>query len=193
MKRSPLSIMLLLAGALGLNSFSQGAGSEKSPATKLESFLVSKGELIVKDFYAVGNLMGNYGTKVEITCLILYTPGEEDLRIKGVKIEITERERYGEKDESSFLDIDEVISLSKALDYINNTAASWKLSPREYSEVVFSTKGDFKIGFYQSGVKQNAFCKSGYITTASCFFPTMQSIMEVKGLIDNAIEILNLK
>jgi len=45
----------------------------------------------------------------------------------------------------------------------------WKGIGREYTEVIFSTKGDFELGFYQKGTEVQAFSKSGVIGAASCY------------------------
>ena len=80
--------------------------------TKLEKFLSKKGELFVKDFYKVGTIHSNTNLKgsMEIEALVIYNPGEEDKRIKGLKIDMKET-KYSEyssydKNATVFLDMD---------------------------------------------------------------------------------------
>lgn len=166
-------------------------GETKEPATKLEEFLAKKGKLIIKDSYALGEVAGRYGS-IEFNALVIYEPGLESQRIRGLKIEVTEEGRY-ERSNTSFLDLDEIESLSKALEYMTGLSAKWKSTNKEYTEVVFSTKGDFGIGFYQKGIEQTAFSSSGYIGKASCFFSSMEDLSSVKAIADKGLKLLSEK
>jgi len=167
-------------------------GEYKEPATKLEAFLGKKGELIVKDFYKLGEVAGRYGSKIEFSVLVIYEPGKESQRIRGLKIEVSEGGRY-ERSNTSFLDLEEIESLSKALEYMGELSARWKDIKKEYTEVVFSTKDDFKIGFYQTGNELTAFSSSGYIVKASCFFSSLQDLNSVKTIVDKGLRLLSEK
>lgn len=167
-------------------------GETKEPATKLEAFLAKKGRLMVKDFYEIGEVAGRYGSKIEFKALLIYEPGQESQRIRGLKIEVTEGGRF-ERSNASFLDLEEIESLSKAIEYMISLSAKWKGINKEYTEVVFSTKGDFKIGFYQKGTNQAAFSSSGYIGKASCFFSSMQDLSSMKAMADKSLKLLSEK
>jgi hypothetical protein len=67
-----------------------------------------------------------------------------------------------------------------------NLIGKFKDANREYTEVIFSTKGDFKVGFFQKGTTFTAFASSGYIREASCFLPT-ESLAELKSVIDKGL------
>ena len=176
-----------------MNTFIQKKEDKaKEPATKLEAFLAKKGRLIIKEFYDLGEVAGRYGSKIEFTALVIYEPGQESQRVRGLKIEVTEGGRY-ERSNTSFLDLEEIESLSKAIEYMVDLSAKWKDMNKEYTEVVFSTRGDFQIGFFQQGTKQVAFASSGYIGKASCFFSSMQDLSSVKVLADRGLEILREK
>ena len=165
----------------------------KEVSTKLEAFLAKKGKLIVKNFYEVAKIAGRYGSRIEIEAVVIYEPGQESQRVRGLKVEVTESKSYGENSETSFLDLEEIESLSKALEYMSSLSAKWKDVNKEYTEVVFSTKGDFKIGFYQKGTEQGAFCSSGYIGGASCFFRSLQDLGTVKVFVDKGLKLLKQK
>jgi len=166
-------------------------GEAKEPATKLEVFLAKKGKLIVKDFYKLGEVVCQNG-KIEFSAIVIYEPGQESQRIRGLKIEVTEGGRY-EVSHTSFLDLEEIESLSKALEYMAGLSAKWQGIKKEYTEVVFSTKGDFKIGFFQKGTEQVSFSSSGYIGKASCFFSSIQDLSSVKTIVDKGLKLLNEK
>jgi hypothetical protein len=110
----------------------------------------------------------------------------EAQKIKGIRVEITESGRL-ERKRISFLDLDEIESASKAISYMIDLGEKWKGTNREaYTEVTFSTKGDFKVGFYQKGQKRSVYLDSGYVAHASAFmevedFPALKNIFD-KGL-----------
>lgn len=167
-------------------------GEAKEPATKLEAFLAKKGKLIVKDFYKLGKVACSFGSKIEFSALVIYEPGQERHKIRGLKIEVTEGGRL-ERSNTSFLDLEEIESLSKALEYMAGLSTKWEDIKKEYTEVIFSTKGDFEIGFYQRGTEQASFSSSGYIGKASCFFPSMQDLNSVKTIADKGLKLLSKK
>ncbi|MBP8991441.1 MAG: hypothetical protein KBG82_05630 [Spirochaetes bacterium] len=182
-----LVLLPMIVSAQGENE-----GEPKEPPTKLEAFLAKKGNLIVKDFYKLGEVAGRYGSKIEFSALVIYEPGQESQRIRGLKIDITEGGKY-ERSNTSFLDLEEIESLSKALEYMGDLSAKWQNIKKEYTEVVFSTKDDFNIGFYQIGSEQVSFSTIGYIGKATCFFFSMQDLNSVKTIADKGLKLLNEK
>jgi len=162
------------------------------PATKLEAFLAKEGRLIVKDFYALGLIVGSYNSKIGFSALVIYEPGFETQRIRGLKVEITQGGKY-ERSDTSFLDLEEIESLSKSIEYMIDLSTKWKTITKEYTEVVFSTKGYFRIGFYQNGNDQTAFSSSGYVGKLTCYFASAQELQEVKMIVDKGLKLLNEK
>jgi hypothetical protein len=171
---------------------SVGTDSLKN-VTKLQKFLSQKGTLIIKDFYRLGNLPGLYSTAMNFDAIVFYEPGKEEARVKGLKIEITEQKTYGQNSETAFLDLEELESLSKALQYMSSLKESWKDKPKEYTEVIFETKGNFKAGFYKQKDEINAFASCGYINGAHCFFKATDELLGIKNKIDEAISLLKNK
>jgi len=162
------------------------------PATKLEEFLAKKGRLIVKDFYDLGVISARYGSKISFNAVVIYEPGLEDQRIRGLRVEITKGGKY-ERSDTSFLDLEEIESLSTAISYMMDLSTKWKTAIREYTEVVFSTKGYFRIGFAHKGNNQIAFSSSGYGGNVSCYFSSAQELQSVKVIVDKGLALLNEK
>ncbi len=162
----------------------------KEPVTKLQAFLAKKGRLIVKDFYEMGKVTGRFSTWVKFDAVVIYTPGEEGQRVRGLSIEVGEASGYTSSRNTSFLDLEEVESLSQALEYMLELSEKWRGANKEqYTEVVFSTKDNFRIGFYQKGTEQHGFASSGYVGKTSCFFP-IQSLNMVKVIVDSSLKLL---
>jgi hypothetical protein len=82
--------------------------------------------------------------------LTITDASSQNAKIKRLRIEVTEAGKF-KKEDTSFLDLDEVESLSKALTYMMELSEKWKGTNRPYTEVVFSTRGSFQIGFYHKG------------------------------------------
>ena len=181
-----ICLFSFLALSSSLNAQSEGEKQPKEPTTKLEQFLGKKGTLIVKDFYRLGKISDNYGAEIKFDALVIYEPGQEIGKARGVKIEITEGGKF-ERSNSSFLDMDELQSLSEAISYMNDILTKWVGIEKEYTEIIFSTKGDFEIGFYQEGMRATCFSSSGYIGKASCFFKSTNDLLSIKTKIDKAI------
>ncbi len=171
---------------------SVGSDSLKN-VTKLQKFLAQKGTLIIKDFYKLGNLPGLYSTAMNFDAIVFYEPGKEEERVKGLKIEITEPRTYGQNSETAFLDLEELESLSKALQYMSTLKENWKDKPKEYTEVIFETKGNFKAGFFKQKDEINAFASCGYGNGAHCFFKATDELLGIKNKINEAITLLKNK
>jgi hypothetical protein len=190
-----LTVLVLIAVA-GLNAFAQQPSgvppvSEPKPQTKLEAFLSSKGTLVVKDFYELGKV-GGLGSSMSMDAVVLTQPGQEDQKIRGLRVEVSESGRL-ERSNTSFLDMDEIESLSKALSYMTGLSEKWKpIEKQEYSEVQFATKGDFRIGFYQRKKNQGAFVSSGTVGVARAFID-VQDFAKIKGFVDQGLSLLQSK
>jgi len=185
-------ILMLLFFCIELFAQVKEADKVKEPSTKLEALLLKKGRLIVKEFYELGLISGQYGTKMEISALVIYEPGQESNKTKGLKFEIESGGRY-ERSDSSFLDVDEIESLSNAIKYMVDLSAKWKETTKEYTEVIFSTKSDFRLGFFQKGTNQTAFSASGYVGKTSCYFTTIRALEEVNNIITKGSNLLSEK
>ena len=145
--------LLLLSSAVFANEISE-----------YELFVSEKGTLVIKDFYKIGKIEKGLEASTDMQVLILTHP-QTDKRLKGLRIEVYNYiNKIGSRTEVSFLDESESESLSSALSYIIETIKKWAPEQREYAEVIFNVADDFRVGFYQKGVKQEAFVSSGRIT-----------------------------
>lgn len=193
MKKLLMLILVMIVFLAPRVSAAQETRGEKTkePATKLEAFLSKKGVLLVKSFRSLGEVCGKTGTNcIKFDAVVIVGPGEEKQKIKGIKIEITEGGR-NPREHTSFLDYEEIESLSKALSYLLELSAQWASdSAKEYTEVVFSTKDFFTIGFFQKGTEQTSFSSSGYIGTARFFNENADALGSIKEKIDSGLNIL---
>ncbi len=154
----------IAAATLATPAISQEQAKAEAPKTRLEAFLATKGSLVVKDFYPIGSIRG-----LTLEALVLLEPGKESQKVRGLRAEITEYGRLTNT-HSSFLDMDELAGLLQAVDYMDKLLGEWRGQKRDaYTEVVFATKGDFKLGFYQKGDEQKIFASSGIVGKADFY------------------------
>ena len=163
---------------------------ETETSTKMEAFLSKRGKIIVKNTYELGEISGRYGAKIKFDAMVLFEPGQENQKILGIKIEVFGGVKY-EQSDISFLDLEEIESLSDAIKYMSDLLIKWEEVDKEYTEVIFSTKDDFKTGFYQQGTDRVVFASSGYMGKASCYFLSPADLKSLKTLIDKGLKLLH--
>jgi hypothetical protein len=187
-----LILGLLLTGCSSSQSSPQTPSKPAEapqPGTKLEAFLGKRGRLVVKDFYELGQIssMG----KVQMDGLVIYEPGASQ-KIKGLRVEVTESGSL-ERQNISFIDLDELQSLSDAISYISDLSKKWAGQVHEpYTEITYVSKGEFSLGFYQKGVQTSAFVSSGSIGKASAYLKTAD-LDRLREMVDQAVVLLNSK
>lgn len=104
---------------------------------------------------------------------------------KGLRISIA---AYHDGPATSFLDLDEIESLQKAMDYIFNEKAKL-ISLPYYSEVIFSTKDGFQFGAFTKDKEMTLFAKSGRYPYTS-FYADFEELVNLKRLVSNDYKIL---
>jgi hypothetical protein len=201
MRRIALAILAVFWAARAM--YAQAPASEPfPPQTKLEAFIATKGELVVKEFYELGAFSGQLGSLMKIDAAVVYQPGREQQRLRGLRIQVTSSGRV-ENTQTSFLDLDEVESLSNALGYLADaetnkkgttglTIAGGIVAAPPYTEFEFSTKDDFRIGFFRRINETSAYAVSGRINPARLFFKP-SDFLTIKGLVDKGLTILKAK
>lgn len=184
--------ILIIVFVLSLSFFSVSDAAEvekpKEPATKIEAFLSKKGEVIIKNYYEVGSHF--YPGNITLKAIVIYKPGQEAQKTRGMKIEVLEAGRL-ERSNTSFLDIDEVESLQKALVYLESAAEKMS-NAEDNTEVIYSTKGDFAIGFFKTKDAYKGFASSGIIGRTTVFFP-IEEFKTVRGSVEKGLQILRQK
>lgn len=172
--------------------------------TKIEEFLSKKGILFIKDFYEIGSISSDsrlYG-KLDFNAIIIYKPDANTDSIKGLKVDIHTKEYlvYSsyDKSETVFLDLDELVELSAAIQYMYNLVDKWEAIKQEYTEVSYRTIGNFEIVLFPESTatdgkdKLNFAVKTGYSGT-TCYFQNdiANSLKLLKEIFDKGIKKLN--
>jgi hypothetical protein len=149
------------------------------PATKIEAFLAKKGKMIIRDVYAIAEFTSARGDSIRFAAVSAYEPNQEAAKVKGMRIDVVDTHGNSQR---LFFDIDEIAGLIKATGYMSENAMTWKSKIKEFSEISYSAKNDFKFGFFQKGQQQTPFLATGL---NSDFCP-LRSMDDIKLIGDNA-------
>lgn len=163
-----INVLLLLA-LFTLNAFA--AESEARKISKLESTILNNETVLKYESYDAGMVSGSFDVK--FTAMVITDPVKSTVAATGMKVTI-----IGDKDATStvFLDAEEVQNLLNTIALIKTISAKHaaeKIEP--YTEVLYSSKGGFKFGYLNRGMK------SGMFESNSALFirtPTMESILK---------------
>jgi hypothetical protein len=139
--------------------------SEGLPATKLESLLITKGNLIIKETIELGGI--DFG-KVKFDALVLYEQGKENQKTKGIRVIIMDS-KTPSIFHNVFLDIEEVSSLKKSIEYMIEMAPKLKLEQKNI-DIIYTTKGNFLIGFNHNFGVQQFYVSYGHLADTTYIF-----------------------
>lgn len=162
-------------------AYGQVQDEQKKAATKLEAFQARTGIVIVRGYTTVGLVRG-MGT-VTVDARDFRDASNPKARHTGVSITVKESGRL-ERDNTAFIDSDEIESLLAGLDFIGK--ASKDVTQLMNFEVEYRTKGDFSITVYNnSGGELSAAVSAGHIGKATAFIKLTQ-LLELRQLIVDA-------
>ncbi len=158
---------------------------EYIPKTKLEAAALRQGVLLVRDYKEPKSKLA---TQVAIGAVSIYEHGIEQSTVKGSSIAISLGGVEG-RTRTAFVDFDEIVGLSNALGTMVDTMNTWAGSVREYTEVVYQTKGEMKVGFFQKGKGMTVFITIGREFPESVYLD-FNDMTLLKGAVDDAISLL---
>ena len=129
--------------------------------------------------------------------VVAYQGGLERRRLHGLEIRIMEKRGIDEANPSntSFLDLEEMESLSKALRYMIDLSKDLRGKDlgRGKGNVSFSIRDDFEIGFSQEGTKQVFFASNGTTIRTQCVFRCVKDLITIKRSVERGLRLLREK
>ena len=186
-----INLLIVLLSSSVILSQVEDEEKSKESSTKIETFLSQKNIMIIKDSYKLGEL--NVKGRITFSALVIYQPGKENNRIKGIMVVADEFSTVKKKSNVSYLDMDELENFSKAVSYMIELSGKWENVDREpYTVVKYTTEGNFKLGFYQDGDDRMVFATCGTVFPASVFLQ-IEDLTQINSFIENGISILNQK
>jgi hypothetical protein len=151
-------------------------------------FLAERGVITMKENRPIGSVTAIYGPALEISSQVLaiVRGSARDVSV-GVKFEQPETQTA--LGATAFIDADEVAEFMEALSFIITSAMRMAASRRDYTEVAYATRDHLSVGFYQDGLKQQAFAKLG--ATARYIFFGMLALGEIQTAVREATAYVN--
>lgn len=142
-------VMLLSVLALVITSQALAQQDQRVPApkTKLEAFEAQSGAVIIRGFSKIGELRGVYGGAVTVESKEFMNANTAQ-REFGITLEVKETSRL-ERENTSYVDYDEIPSLLKGIDYIAKVDKS--VTKLDNFQADYKTKGDLRISTFSSG------------------------------------------
>lgn len=146
MKR--LVLIPLISLVVTSQALAQQEQRAPTPKTKLEAFEAQSGAVIIRGFSKIGELPGVYGGAVTVQSkeFMNATTAKREF---GVTLEVKETSRL-ERDNTSYVDYDEIPSLLRGIDYIGKIDKS--ITKLDNFQADYRTKGDLHVStFSRSG------------------------------------------
>lgn len=176
-------ILLATLLSLPLIAFAQEQGDvqKAQPATKLEAFSARTGIVLVKGFTTLGTVNGM--GRVSIDVREFRDASNPKSAQYGVTFEVKESGRL-ERENTSYIDEDEIDSLIKGLDYISKIDRS--VTTFGNFEAHYRTKGDLSLVVFSSrGGDVSLAVSSGRIGRTQAFLK-LADVEQIRSLLGEA-------
>lgn len=156
--------------------------------TKIESLLATPNLVLAADYYWIDM---RFGPNLRVDALVV-----EDVdartRVKGLRVQVRDPENRRRQDGTSYLDLDELTYLSKALTAMIDLAGKWNHDDRRATELSVTTAGGFRLAIRQSARVPRAFLSTGLLDPVVTSVD-LADLPTVKQAFDQALTILNSK
>ena len=156
--------------------------------TRIEALLATPNLLLVVDYYRIDM---RFGPNMRMDAVIVEDV-ESRTRVKGLRVQVRDPESRGRQEGTSFIDIDEVFRLSRALNSMAELAAKWTQDDRQATELSLTTTGGFRLAIRQSARIPRAFLSTGLLDPVVTSIEVAE-LPTLKHAFDQALAILNSK
>ena len=157
--------------------------------TRIEALLATPNVVIVTDYYRIDM---RFGPSMRIDAVVVEAV-DPPRRLRGVRVQVRDNENRSRQEGTSFLDIEEVTKLSRALTSMADLAAKWTgQDDRQATELSFTSAGGFRLAIRQSARIPRAFLSTGLIDPVVTSIDVAELVI-LKQAFDQALSILNSK
>jgi hypothetical protein len=174
------SIVAILV-VLSSPALAQTQGEPEKSGTKLEAFVAQSGAVIIKGFKHIGYVhTGLAAVNVEAREFINAGTGKREY---GVTIQVNEYSPR-EREETTYIDFDEIDSLIKGLDYIGRIDQSATRLGKFQAD--YRTRGDLTISTFNAADNSlSVAVQAGRVVQATAYFPIAE-LERIKELVVQA-------
>jgi hypothetical protein len=128
--------------------------------TQLEALLSAPNVVLVTDYYRIDM---RFGPSMRIDAVIVEETGTRT-RVKGLRVQVRDNENRSRQEGTSFIDIDELTRLTRAIPAMAEVAARWTgQDDRQASELTFTSAGGFRLAIRQSARIPRAYLSTGLL------------------------------
>jgi hypothetical protein len=156
--------------------------------TKIESLLATPNLVLVADYY---NIDMRFGPNLRVDAVIVEAV-DARRRLKGVRVQVRDPESRSRQDGTSFIDIEELTALSRAVAAMADLAARWTHDDRLATELTFTSAGGFRLAIRQSARVPRAYLSTGLADPVVTSIDVAE-LPTLKLAFDQALEVLNSK
>jgi hypothetical protein len=156
--------------------------------TRIESLLATPNLVLQVDYYRIDM---RFGPHMRIDAVIAEAV-DSRTRFKGLRVQVRDPESRGRQEGTSFIDIEEVLRLSRGLSWMADLAAKWTHDDRQATELSFTTAGGFRLAIRQSARIPRAYLSTGLLDPVVTSIEIAE-LPTLKQAFDQALAILNSK
>ena len=190
------ALFLVVIASHSMSAGAQAPGLRSLPLTvdpfftptRIESLLATPNLVLVVDYYRIDM---RFGPNLRIDAMIVDAI-DSRTRLKGLRVQVRDPESRGRQDGTSFIDFDEVTTLSRAVASVTELAVKWTHDDRQATEMTFTTTGGFRLAIRHSARVPRAFLSTGLLDPVVTSMD-LAELPTLKQAFDEALAILNRK
>ena len=157
--------------------------------TRIEALLATPNVVLVTDYYRIDM---RFGPSMRIDAVVVEA-AESQTRLRGLRVQVRDNENRSRQEGTSFLDIDELRSLSRAVTSMADLAQKWTgQDDRQATELSFTSAGGFRLAIRQSARIPRAFLSTGLLDPVVTSIEVSELVI-LKQAFNQALAILNSK
>jgi hypothetical protein len=156
--------------------------------TRIEALLATPNVVLVADYYRIDM---RFGPSLRIDAVIVEAV-DSRTRVKGLRVHVRDPENRNRQEGTSYVDIEELVALSRGLGSMADLAAKWTMDDRQATELSVTTNGGFRLAIRQSARVPRAFLSTGLLDPVITSMD-LAELPTLKQAFDQALAILNSK
>lgn len=157
--------------------------------TQIEALLATPNALLATDYYQIDM---RFGPRLRLDAVIVEAVHTQ-ARLKGARVQVRDDENKRRPEGTSYLDLNELIELSRALRSMAELAAKWAgPDDRRANELSFTSAGGFRLAIRQSARVPRAYLSTGLLDPVVTSIELVE-LDTLKHAFDQALAILQSK
>jgi len=156
--------------------------------TRIESLLATPNQVVIADYYWIDM---RFGPSLRIDAVIAESP-DARVRLKGLRVQVRDPESRGRQDGTSFIDLDELVTLTRSLGTMVERTERWTHDDRRATELAITTTGGFRLAIRQSARVPRAFLSTGLLDPVVTSLDVLE-LPTLKQAFEQALALLNSK